>query len=62
MCSEVITEQKENSTKGSSALVDSWEAQLNALDLRLNASGRTVTMIEGSDSSKNKVTFPPAQS
>ena len=56
-----MTKQEENSTKGSSALVDSWDAQLKALDARSRASWRTVTVIEGSGSREYKLTFPPAR-
>ncbi len=56
-----MSDQEENSTKGSSALVDSWDAQLKALDAQLSAYGRTVIVREGSDSSEYKVTFPQAR-
>ncbi len=53
-----MKQQGKNSTKQSTELVDSWEKQLKALDDRLRAFGRTVTVSEGSDSTEYEVTFP----
>jgi hypothetical protein len=56
-----MTKQEVNSTKGSTELVDLWDARLKALDARLSAYGPTVTVREGSDSNEYKVTFPQAR-
>jgi hypothetical protein len=55
----VTKENSQNSSQPSSELTDSWEKQLQALDDRLRASGRTVTVREPqSDTNEFVVTFP----
>lgn len=55
----MTTNKESNSKKQSEELINSWEKQLQALDERLRASGRTVEVREASDTEEYVVTFPP---
>jgi hypothetical protein len=53
-----MSKTEPTSTPQSSALTDSWERQLKALDERLRASGRTVTVMEPSETQEFLATVP----
>lgn len=53
-----MKKQEPSSTQQSDELTSSWERQLQALDARLRASGRTVTVTEPSDTTEFVATFP----
>jgi hypothetical protein len=50
-----------NSKQQSTELINSWETELKALNNRLRASGRRVTVKDSSDTNEFVVTFPPAR-